>query len=264
MSAAENEIVLCPYNPEWKTNFAKEKELLRIHLDGEFKSIIHIGSTSIEGMDAKPIVDISVAVHELKDAEYYIDKLSSIGYERSNGSKFEEWILLRKTHNEQKYHVHVMAHDSGRLFKQVLFKVYMEENAEDADLYARKKKAFLVLDEHIWYSMNKEPFVDEVNYYALVDILWKPSFWKKRVQDLMGYIPFPEVFTATDFLPSDELVHALFKGTNKYEEYKKMFSSEAEYVGLIFKLLEKNLPIEKLLEITKLTDGQLECLQNRK
>jgi hypothetical protein len=46
----------------------------------------------------------------------------------------------------------------------------LEEHPKAADLYARKKKAFLILDYHIWYSMNKKPFVDEVNMYALLDV----------------------------------------------------------------------------------------------
>ena len=114
MSKPVNEIVLHPYNPNWKICYASEIELLRAQLDSEQKSIIHIGSTSIEGMVAKPIIDISVAVYELKDSAFYLELLSGIGYVYGNGSKFEEWILLSKTYCGQQYHLHLMSYNSAR------------------------------------------------------------------------------------------------------------------------------------------------------
>ena len=156
-------IEIYPYNPAWKSLFANEEKFLRLHLDGEYKSIIHIGSTSIYGMEAKPIIDISIALHDLKDGIFYEEKLSPIGYVHCNGHKFQKWILFEKNECGQEYHVHLMSHDSLRLFKQVMFKIFMEERADAADLYVRKKKAYLALDDHIWYSMNKEPFVKEVS-----------------------------------------------------------------------------------------------------
>jgi GrpB-like predicted nucleotidyltransferase (UPF0157 family) len=130
----------------------------------------------------------------LKTSAFYEERLSPIGYKHCNGSKFEEWILFDKTYYEQQYHLHLMPHDSVRLFKQILFKIYLEENPEAADLYVRKKKAFLMLDDHIWYSMNKKPFVDEVDTHALWDILKRPKFWKNRVESIMGYVPYAELF----------------------------------------------------------------------
>jgi GrpB-like predicted nucleotidyltransferase (UPF0157 family) len=195
MEKSKERIVICPYNPEWKSFFVNEEKLLKLQLDREYRSIIHTGSTSIDGMEAKPIVDISVAVYELKDRAFYEEKLSPIGYAHCNGSKFDEWILFDKKDSVQQYHVHLMPHDNMRLFKQILFKIYMEENPEAADLYVRKKKAFLALDEHIWYSMNKKPFVDEVNMYALLDAVESPSFWRERIENIMGYVPYVELFT---------------------------------------------------------------------
>jgi GrpB-like predicted nucleotidyltransferase (UPF0157 family) len=83
-------IEIFPYNPEWKSFFINEEKLLKLHLKGEYKSIIHIGSTSIEEMDAKPIIDISIAVNELKDTIFYEEKLLPSGYKLCNGSKFEK------------------------------------------------------------------------------------------------------------------------------------------------------------------------------
>jgi len=236
MGKAEEQIVVLPYNPEWKSAFCKEEERLRQYLNGEYKSIIHIGSTSIEGMVAKPIIDISIAVCELKDKAFYEEKLSPIGYKHCNGSKFENWILLDKNDYRQDYHVHLMPYDSMRLFKQVLFKIFLEENPDAADLYARKKKAFLVLDEHIWYSMNKKPFVDEVNLYALLDAIENPIFWAERVANIMGYIPYAELFAVE-------------------EKGKKLAQFEIAY-----RLLKDNRPIDLIMKATELTRKEIDYL----
>jgi GrpB-like predicted nucleotidyltransferase (UPF0157 family) len=229
----EEPLVICPYNSEWKTLFTDEEKLLRLHLGEEYRSIIHIGSTSIEGLDAKPIIDISIAVHELKDTAFYEKKLSPVGYEHCNGSKFEEWILLEKNDCGQEYHAHLMPYDSRRLFKQVLFKIFMEESPSAADLYVRKKKAYLALDEHMWYSMNKKPFVDEINLYALLDAIEHPIYWIERIYDIMGYVPHTKLFAFV-----------------KEKREAKQTGLEAAY-----KLLKKDrdTKIETIMEIAGLT-----------
>ena len=236
MRNAKEKIDIYPYNPEWKSLFIKEEGLLRLHLNEEYKSIIHIGSTSIEGMIAKPIIDISIAVYELKDGAYYEEKLSSIGYTFCSGHKFEKWILLEKNDCGQMYHVHFMPFGSVRLFKQVLFKIFMEEHPNAADLYARKKKAFLVLDDHIWYSMNKKPFVDEVNMYALLDAIESPIFWRERIESIMGYILYEELFAVED------------------REAKQV------QIEIAYKLLKDNRPIDEILKVTELTRQEIDFL----
>jgi GrpB-like predicted nucleotidyltransferase (UPF0157 family) len=229
-------IEIFPYNPEWKSFFINEKKLLRLHLKGEYKSIIHIGSTSIEGMDAKSIIDISIAVNELKDTIFYEEKFLPSGYKLCNGSKFEKWILFNKDDCGQKYHVHLMHYDSMRLFKQVMFKIFMEGNSDAADLYIRKKKAYLILDDHIWYSMNKKPFVDEINMYALLDAIEKPNYWKKRIEDIMGYVPHAELFT-------------IEKRGIKQVQFK-----------IAYKLLQDERPINEILKITDLSRKEMDYL----
>jgi len=206
-------IIIYPYNPQWVDMYNAEIQQIQPLLEGEYRSIIHIGSTSIVVAEAKPIIDISIAVCVLKDANYYLGKLSPMGYALCNGSSFQKWILLNKNNEGQEYHVHLMPYDSVRLFKQIIFKIFMEENPYAADLYVRKKKAYLALDDHIWYSMNKEPFVDEVCFYALSDISEQPTYWKERIEKVMGYVPFDDLFLPSDasITISDSRVKFLMK-----------------------------------------------------
>ena len=53
-------IIVEDYNPEWKLQFEALKNLLQQHLQGLFISIEHVGSTSVEGLAAKPIIDLDI------------------------------------------------------------------------------------------------------------------------------------------------------------------------------------------------------------
>ena len=62
-------VELHPYNPEWKDEFDKEKKYLLNMLKGYDVLIEHVGSTSIEGCSAKPVIDIFIGVKSLEYAE---------------------------------------------------------------------------------------------------------------------------------------------------------------------------------------------------
>ena len=65
----KDKVVIVPYSSEWVTEFEQEKKRLETLLKGRILAIEHIGSTSIPGLCAKPILDIAVAV-QTKDVLY--------------------------------------------------------------------------------------------------------------------------------------------------------------------------------------------------
>lgn len=77
-----NDVWLEPWDPEWPHEFHLEKQCIIGALidDGESVSVWHVGSTSIEGMPAKPIIDILVCPDKSVPLESYIPKLERIGY----------------------------------------------------------------------------------------------------------------------------------------------------------------------------------------
>jgi GrpB-like predicted nucleotidyltransferase (UPF0157 family) len=73
-------IEIVPYNPEWKTQFEGEKIFLSEVLK-EFNPVIeHIGSTAIEGLGAKPIVDIQIGMRKHEDLNLMVNTMISAGY----------------------------------------------------------------------------------------------------------------------------------------------------------------------------------------
>jgi len=73
-------VKLVAHNPKWKQVFEKEQKLLEKNLGVLVLSVEHIGSTSISGILAKPILDLDVGVKSTKDFNKVTDLLEKLGY----------------------------------------------------------------------------------------------------------------------------------------------------------------------------------------
>ena len=149
------------HNPAWKYLYEKESDKLKNIFKREYKSLNHIGSTSVEGLGSQPIIDMSIGMNELQDKEYYAHKLGSLGYKYANGSAFEEWILFKK-YKRHKFHLHIMPYNSKRLVEQIIFKLMLQNNPDIAKMYEQKKRYLVDYDDPLFYHMAKEDFVNEV------------------------------------------------------------------------------------------------------
>src|SRR4030042_2890085 len=74
-------VKLLSYNSAWKRLYKEEEELLNSAIGKYVLDIQHVGSTSIPGAKAKPIIDIAIGVRKLKDGEKCIKPLEKLGYE---------------------------------------------------------------------------------------------------------------------------------------------------------------------------------------
>ena len=72
------EYVVVPYRPEWPALFARETETLSRIFTGTDAVIEHVGSTSVPGLGAKPIIDIMIGVPDLRLAEERVATLAGV------------------------------------------------------------------------------------------------------------------------------------------------------------------------------------------
>ena len=72
-------ITVLDYNPEWPLKYEQEKEKISAILKGNCITIYHIGSTSVPGLAAKPIIDIMAVVSSLEQVDIVSGDFSSIG-----------------------------------------------------------------------------------------------------------------------------------------------------------------------------------------
>ena len=73
-------VEVCQYNPKWKNAFLNIKNELQTVLGNYAIAIEHVGSTSVEGLAAKPIIDIDIVISDYSVLEEVVRRLSKIGY----------------------------------------------------------------------------------------------------------------------------------------------------------------------------------------
>ena len=74
-------VFVAPYDPQWQTNFEAIRRELASTLGDLALRIEHVGSTSVKGLAAKPIIDIDVVISDHTPLESVIAALSTIGYQ---------------------------------------------------------------------------------------------------------------------------------------------------------------------------------------
>lgn len=131
---------LVAYDPEWKRLFEAEKASLIEVLGTKTLDIQHIGSTSIPGMPAKPIIDIAIAVTDFEEAMGCIRLIEELGYEYKG-----EFGMPRRHYfvkgEPRLFHVHMSEIDSLEWQNTILFRDYLCTHEEAAKEYAELKAA---------------------------------------------------------------------------------------------------------------------------
>jgi GrpB-like predicted nucleotidyltransferase (UPF0157 family) len=128
-----------PYNDEWSAIFAIHRDRLRAALHAVDVDIEHIGSTSVPGLAAKPIIDIVVAVDDITAEEDYLDPILEAGYllrVREPGHR-----LVRTPSRD--VHVHIYEKDDEAVTRYLLFRNRLRTDSGDRDLYSSTKRALI-------------------------------------------------------------------------------------------------------------------------
>ena len=143
-------IVIVDYDPAWPRRFRLEAAKIRSALGEVALHIEHIGSTSVPGLTAKPIVDILLVVEDSSDEASYIAALESAGYVlRVREPDFHEHRMFRTP--EKDVHVHVFSAGSPEIERYLLLRNHLREDADDRELYTRTKRDLASRD---WPSMD--------------------------------------------------------------------------------------------------------------
>ena len=152
------------YNPEWKNSFELEKSVLSNIFKDIALKIEHVGSTSIEGLSAKPIIDMLVIIKTFSDFEnvrYYFEKEP---YSIKLDSPEDE-ILIRKGDETNRTHfIHVVELGSDRQINTLLFRDYLRENKDAVLEYENLKKELAIkyADDRKMYTASKNGFIQGI------------------------------------------------------------------------------------------------------
>jgi GrpB-like predicted nucleotidyltransferase (UPF0157 family) len=142
-------ILLVKYDETWPQRFAFEKLRIEGALGRQALSVEHIGSTSVPGLAAKPIIDICVVVEDSSDEPSFVPDLEDAGYElRAREPDWHGHRMLRIAAHD--VHVHVFTLGSSEIDRYLSFRDWLRSNEADRELYASTKSA---LAEREWPTM---------------------------------------------------------------------------------------------------------------
>jgi len=178
-------VTIVDYDPAWPAKFEAERDLIaRMCGAGAFVAIEHVGSTSVPGLAAKPVIDMMPGLRSLDDAPALVPLLESIGYEyvpafehdTSSGPGMPLRRYFRKDEaGERAYHLHAVEVGSSFWVEHLLFRDYLRAHPEAADEYARLKRELAVAfnasltpssDINVGYTDRKTEFIESTKAKA--------------------------------------------------------------------------------------------------
>lgn len=159
-------VIVVPYDYKWNDEFQKIRLYLEKTLKNNIITIEHVGSTSVEGLSAKPIIDIDVVI---KNYDYFEDvksRLESLGYyhEGDLGIKNREAFKYTEKKEFMTHHLYVCPQNSGELKRHIAFRDYLRKHKGDRDKYSEikllaSKKYPSDIDSYIEF---KSPIITEI------------------------------------------------------------------------------------------------------
>lgn len=134
-------IIVAEYDPQWASMFETEANLIKEILQENLVEIHHIGSTAVEGLSAKPIIDIMPVVKSLETVDTVSSKFEEIGYEYLGEFGIKGRRYLRKGGDERTHQIHIFAEgDTNNINRHLAFRNYMRTHPKERAQYSALKK----------------------------------------------------------------------------------------------------------------------------
>jgi GrpB-like predicted nucleotidyltransferase (UPF0157 family) len=132
-------IHLAPYDPGWPTLFEREAARIRSILDDRVRLLEHVGSTSVPGLSAKPIIDIVLAVPDSSDEPAYVPDMEAGGYvvRIREPDWFEHRVFKGPDTN---VNLHTFTEGCPEIDRMVGFRDWLRTHDDERDLYERTKQ----------------------------------------------------------------------------------------------------------------------------
>lgn len=156
-------IQIVDYDPGWPELFRRESVKIRYALGDRALLIEHVGSTSVPGLAAKPVIDVLLVVANSADEPAYLPALESAGYVlRHREPHWHEHRMLKGPN--MKVNLHVFSAGSPEIERMLLFRDWLRAHPADRELYARTKIALAARNWHNvqHYADAKTSVVEEI------------------------------------------------------------------------------------------------------
>ncbi len=159
----EESVVVVASDRRWPDEFREIAVRLRSALGSRAFRIDHIGSTSVPGLDAKPVLDLQVSVASLEPDRPYREALESLGYVLQVENTDRSKRFFREPPGTRRTHIHVRRAGSFDEQLNLLLRDYLRSHPPVAREYAREKHALAE-----WFRHDRDAYVR-----AKAPVVWK-------------------------------------------------------------------------------------------
>jgi GrpB-like predicted nucleotidyltransferase (UPF0157 family) len=135
-AAGSSRYQVVPYDPAWPALFEELRRELESALGEVAMRIEHVGSTSVPGLAAKPVIDIQVSVATVENADAYRKPIEALGYTLHVFPGFEDYPLFER----QGVHVHICSAGSSHEARHLAVRDYLRAHPDEARAYEAEKR----------------------------------------------------------------------------------------------------------------------------
>jgi GrpB-like predicted nucleotidyltransferase (UPF0157 family) len=169
---AREPVHLVPYDPEWPRRFARWRDRIGAALGATALRTEHVGSTSVPGLAAKPVIDIQVSVADIADEARYVGRLEPLGLQLGNRDDVHRYFSP-VPEQPRELHLHLCQAGSGWERDHLLFRDYLRAHPAAADRYLAGKRAAAITwrDDRWAYT--------EAKTDVILDILDHAEAWAR-------------------------------------------------------------------------------------
>ena len=135
-------VLVVPYNEAWVDAFEEIKGEIEAAIGDLIVGVEHIGSTSVEGLSAKPCIDVDVIIKDYSSFDEIVSRLARIGYihEGDLGIKDREAFKYTDKPHLMMHHLYVCPQYSEELHRHITFRDFLRSNADAAGEYSKVKE----------------------------------------------------------------------------------------------------------------------------
>nr|WP_239253911.1 GrpB family protein [Listeria ilorinensis] len=164
-------IEVVPHRTEWQSHFKAEKAVLEKQLAERIIALYHIGSSSVVGLSAKPIIDMLLVTDDLEKLDLASPLFEQLGYEVMGEFGISGRRYYRKGKDPRTHHIHAFQFDNvTEIERHVLFRDYLRTHPKAATEYGKLKLQLAERFPHDIdsYCDGKEAFVKQLEKEALI------------------------------------------------------------------------------------------------
>jgi GrpB-like predicted nucleotidyltransferase (UPF0157 family) len=163
--APDEPVKIVDYDPGWPGAYAAERSRLLAVAGAAFERLEHIGSTSVPGLAAKPVIDMMAAVPSLGAAEGVLPGLAVLGYGVVKTGMRGRLLLVRRAPGGLRYHLHLVETASWADRKERHMRDYLRAHPAEAAAYGALKRrlADAHRDDPVGYTEAKTGFLQRAS-----------------------------------------------------------------------------------------------------